>query len=131
MTTTKKRVEVALAARRRKALADRDAELVALAKVDAALVELHQRRVEVGRALREALEVMSPRTLGRETGLKAAERRVLLALVEEPDKAESEEGEAPSAADGAPGDDDSSSEGVDGDAAFGSVSVSYGAASAV
>ncbi|MGV0340695.1 hypothetical protein [Corynebacterium mastitidis] len=81
--TRKKRVEAALAARREKALADRDRELVALAKVDAALVELHYARVEVGRALKEALEIMSPRILTPETGLKPAERRRLVTLAEE------------------------------------------------
>lgn len=82
MTTNKKRVESALASRRKKALEDREPELVALAKIDAALAELHQARVAVGRALKEALEIMPPRTLTRETGLKASERKELLALAE-------------------------------------------------
>lgn len=82
MVTTKRRLELALASRREKALADREPELVALAKVDAALAELHQARVAVGLALKEALEIMPPRTLTRETGLKASERKELLALAE-------------------------------------------------
>lgn len=80
MATTKRRLELALASRREKALADREPELVALAKVDAALAELHQARVGVGRALKEASEVVRPRALARETGLKASERKALLEL---------------------------------------------------
>lgn len=120
-------MEAALAARREKALADRDRELVALAKVDAALVELHYARVEVGRALKGALEIMSPRILTRETGLKPAERRRLVTLAEELSKDAA--GET-----GLGGQDDcdeekGSPEGRDAGGASGSCSVSDAAAS--